>query len=129
MVREGARLLRRVDLFYRGRGPVTRKKDAGRGDPPATLEDRVVASVRAALAETDAEEAQTQAAVRKMIDAIVENERKRFARLVDSIRDEYIDWSSINRLPPTEQVEVAKMLTRLAELVGGTAIARGRSSS
>jgi hypothetical protein len=64
-----------------------------------------------------------------LIDAIVENERKRFARLVDVIRDEYVDWSSINRVPPTEQVEVAKMLTRLAELVGGSAIARGRASS
>ncbi len=57
------------------------------------------------------------------ISATIAEERRNCARLLDAIKDEYIDWCSVNRSSTVDQMQIVNMLSKAAQSVRARAAA------
>lgn len=80
-------------------------------------EQRAETVVRSIYERSASEEARVRAALAVAISSAIIEERRNCARLLDAIKDEYIDWCSVNRVSTTDQMQVANMLSRAAASV------------
>ncbi len=84
------------------------------GGSPMSPESRAESVVRAILDVGLARESQIRAAVADAISTAIAEERTICARLLDAIRDEFIEWCAVNRISSIEQVQIANMLSKAA---------------
>ncbi|HYB11336.1 MAG TPA: hypothetical protein VEJ16_16865 [Alphaproteobacteria bacterium] len=80
-------------------------------------EQRAEAVVRSIYERSASEESRVRAALAVAISSAIIEERRNCARLLDAIKDEYIDWCSVNRVSTSDQMQVANMLSRAAASV------------
>lgn len=80
-------------------------------------EQRAETVVRLVYDHSAQDQDRVQATLVSTIAAVIMEERRNCARLLDAIKDEYIDWCSINRASSTDQMQVANMLSKAAASV------------
>ena len=84
---------------------------------PMSPEQRAESVARTIYDRSKGEEARIRSALAAAISSAIIEERRNCARLLDAIKDEYIDWCSVNRASTTDQMQVANMLSRAAATV------------
>lgn len=84
----------------------------GADDPQMNPEQRAEAAVRAILSDSMGQEERIRTVVTDAISAAIAEERLTCAKLLDAIKDEYIDWCAVNRYSSPDQMLVANMLSK-----------------
>jgi len=77
-----------------------------------TPEQRAEAAVRAILGISSGQEERVRTVVIDAIAAAIAEERLNCARLLDAIKDEYIDWCALHRHSSFDQMQIANMLSK-----------------
>jgi hypothetical protein len=90
------------------------KQHVGPGESPDSPEKRVESLVRGIFDGGTAQEERITAILADTISAAIADERRNCAKILDAIKDEFIDWCSINHISSAEQVQIANMLRKAA---------------
>lgn len=85
--------------------------------PPMTPDRRAEAVIRTILGDSLSLESHSRAMIADAISTAIAEERKICAKLLDAIKDEFIDWCAINRISSAEQVQIANMLSKAAAAI------------
>lgn len=82
-------------------------------------EMRAEAVAREVLSASMSLESEIQALMTKAVASAMATERANCARLLDSLRDELVDWLSSTGKTSPEQMQIANMLSRAAAMLRG----------
>jgi hypothetical protein len=77
-----------------------------------TPEQRAEAAVRTILGLSSGQEERVRNVVIDAISVAIAEERLNCARLLEAIKDEYIDWCALRRRSSTDQMRFANMLSK-----------------
>jgi len=84
-----------------------------------TPDQRVQTIIEGIFGDAAAAEARLDTIIAEAVRQAIATERENCARLIDGIKDEYIEWCVLNRLSTPEQMHFATLLTKIAASIRG----------
>ena len=85
----------------------------------ASPDQRIQAMIDAVYAQAAAHETRMDELITDAIREAIRSERENCARLLDGIKDEYIEWCVLNRVSTPEQMQFATLLSKAAASIRG----------
>ncbi len=95
------------------------ESDGSTRDSRETPDKRIQAMIDEVYAKAAANESRMDALVSDAIRQAIRSERENCARLLDGIKDEYIEWCVLNRVSTPEQMRFATLLGKAAASIRG----------